>query len=183
MPDTNRYKMLLILTGFMGSGKSSVGKIVAERLGLRFVDLDAEIVAASGCSINDTFARDGEQAFRTLECSRLEQTLSTGEGCVLATGGGTVISAQNRTLMRSRGVIINLKVTLEQVLARLNGCSDRPLLAGKDAAKRAKALIDEREQYYADADIRIDTDGKSVEDVAAEILCRLKGLLSERTVR
>jgi shikimate kinase len=175
--------MLLVLTGFMGSGKSSVGKVVAERLGLRFVDLDAEIVAASGCSINDTFARDGELAFRTLESSRLEQILLAGEGRVLATGGGTVISAQNRTLMRSRGVVINLKVTLEQVLARLSGCSDRPLLAGKDAAKRAKALMDEREQYYADADIRIDTDGKSVEDVAAEILCRLKGLLSERTVR
>ena len=166
---------LLILTGFMGSGKSSVGKIVAERLGYRFVDLDAEIVNASGCSINETFARVGEQEFRTLESSQLEQILSAGEGSVLATGGGAVISAQNRTLMRSRGVIINLKVTLDQVLTRLKGCSDRPLLAGEDAAKRATTLMNEREQYYADADIRIDTDGKSMEDVAAEILCRLKG--------
>ncbi|GAC1472001.1 MAG: shikimate kinase [Desulfuromonadaceae bacterium] len=166
---------LLILTGFMGSGKSSAGKIVAERLGYRFVDLDDEIVAASGCSINDIFARDGEQAFRTLESSRLEQILSTGEGSVLATGGGAVISAQNRDLMRNRGVVINLKVTLEQVLARLKGCSDRPLLAGEDAVKRATTLMNEREQFYADADIRIDTDGKSVEDVATEILCRLKG--------
>lgn len=96
-------KRLLILTGFMGSGKSSVGKIVAERLGYRFVDLDAEIVTASGCSINDIFARDGEQEFRTLESSRLEQILSAGEESVVATGGGAVISAQNRTLMRSRG--------------------------------------------------------------------------------
>jgi shikimate kinase len=166
---------LLILTGFMGSGKSSVGKIVAERLGYRFVDLDAEIVAKSGCSINDIFARDGEQEFRKLESSRLELILSAGEGSVIATGGGAVISAQNRTLMRNRGVIINLKVTLEQVLARLKGCSDRPLLAGEDAVKRATALMNEREQFYADSDIRIDTDGKSVEDVATEILCRLKG--------
>jgi shikimate kinase len=167
---------LLILTGFMGSGKSSVGKIVAERTGFRFIDLDAEIVTAAGCSVNDIFARDGEEAFRCQESSRLEQLLSEGEGCVVATGGGAVISGWNRSLMRSRGVVINLKVTLEQVLARLDGCSDRPLLAGEDAAKRAKALMDEREQFYADADIRIDTDGKSVEDVAAEILCRLKGL-------
>jgi len=166
---------LLILTGFMGSGKSSVGKIVAEQTGFRFIDLDAEIVAAAGCSINDIFARDGEEAFRRQESSRLEQLLSEGEMCVVATGGGAVISGRNRSLMRSRGVVINLKVTLEQVLARLDGCSDRPLLAGEDAAKRAKALMDEREQFYADADIRIDTDGKSVEDVAAEILCRLKG--------
>ncbi len=166
---------MLFLTGFMGSGKSSVGKILAERLGCRFIDLDAEIVAAAGCSINEIFARDGEQAFRALEGAQLEQVLSSGEGSVLATGGGAVISAQNRTLMRSRGVIINLKVTLEQVLARLHGCSDRPLMAGDNAAQRATTLMNEREQFYADADIRIDTDGKSVEDVAAEILCRLKG--------
>lgn len=172
----------LILTGFMGSGKSSVGNIVAKRLGYRFIDLDAEIVAAAGCSINDIFARDGEDAFRMLESSQLEQVLSAGEGSVVATGGGAVISPLNRTLMRDRGVIINLKVTLEEVLARLKGCSDRPLLAGEDAAKRAKSLMNEREQFYADADIRIDTGGKSVEDVAIEILCRLKGFFSEHTV-
>jgi shikimate kinase len=174
---------LLILTGFMGSGKSSVGKIVAERAGFRFIDLDTEIVAVAGCAINDIFVRDGEEAFRALESSQLEKVLLAKDGCVVATGGGAVISGRNRALMRSRGVVVNLKATLEQVLARLNGCSDRPLLAGEDAAKRAKTLMDEREQFYADADIRIDTGGKSVEDVAAEILCRLKGLLSERTVR
>jgi shikimate kinase len=169
---------VLILTGFMGSGKSTVGRVLAERLGCRFVDLDAKIVTAAGCSISDLFARDGEDGFRKLESFQLEQVLTVGEGSVVATGGGAVISAQNRTLMRSRGVIINLKVTLEQLLTRLNGCTDRPLLAGGDAAKRAATLMDEREQYYADADIRIDTDEKSVEDVAAEILCSLKGLFN-----
>ncbi|NTV48372.1 MAG: shikimate kinase [Geobacteraceae bacterium] len=172
----------LIMTGFMGSGKSTVGKIVAERLGYRFIDLDAEIVAAAGCSVNDIFANKGEPEFRALESSTLEQILSAEERCVVATGGGAVICQQNRTLMRRRGVIINLMVTLEQMLVRLSGCSDRPLLAGDDAAKRAETLMNEREQFYADADIRIDTDGKSVEDVAAEILCRLKGLLSEYPV-
>ncbi len=141
----------------------------------RFVDLDAEIVAAAGCSINDIFARDGEQSFRTLESLQLEKVLSAGEGSVIATGGGAVISANNRIMMRSRGVIVNLKVTLGSGADPSERDSDRPLLTGDDAAKRAKALMDEREQFYADADIRIDTDGKSVEDVAAEILCRLKG--------
>lgn len=173
----------LVLTGFMGSGKSTVGRVVAEQLGWRFVDLDAEIVTAAGCSINEMFASDGEPSFRMVESAQLEQILSAGERCVVATGGGTVISAQNRALMHSRGVIVNLKVTLEQVVDRLKGCCDRPLIAGEDADKRAKALMDEREQFYADADIRIDTDGKSVEDVATEILCRLKGLFSECTVR
>lgn len=165
----------LILTGFMGSGKSFVGKIVAERLGYRFIDLDAEIVAVAGCSINKIFARDGEQSFRALETSQLMRILAKGERCVVATGGGAVISAANREVMRNRGVIINLKVSPEQVGDRLKGCTDRPLLAGDDSGERTKALMNEREQFYADADIRIDTDGKSVEDVAAEILRRLKG--------
>jgi shikimate kinase len=165
----------LILTGFMGSGKSSVGRIVAALRGSSFIDLDAEIVTAVGCSINEIFARDSEQSFRTLESLQLEKVLNAGGGSVIATGGGAVIAAHNRALMRNHGIIINLNVTLEQVLARLRGASDRPLLAGDDAAERAQALMNEREQFYADADIRIDTDGKSVEDVATEILCRLKG--------
>jgi shikimate kinase len=168
----------LILTGFMGSGKSSVGKFLASLRGCDFIDLDAEIVAVAGCSINNIFARDGEQSFRHLESLQLEKVLAAGEGSVIATGGGAVLAAQNRMLMRNRGVIINLKVTLEQVIARLKGCNDRPLLAGDDAAVSAQTLMSAREQFYADADIRIDTDGKSVEDVATEILCRLKGFLA-----
>jgi shikimate kinase len=166
---------VLILTGFMGSGKSSVGKVVAERLGYQFVDLDAEIVTAAGCSIMDFFARNGEHAFRLLESLQLERVLSAGRGGrVLATGGGAVISSHNRKLMRSYGVIVNLKVSLDQVIARLSGCSDRPLLAGDNTVKRAALLLEEREQFYCDSDIKIDTDGKSVEDVAAEILSRFK---------
>ncbi|MBW4056323.1 MAG: shikimate kinase [Proteobacteria bacterium] len=168
-------KKLLILTGFMGSGKTSVGKIVAKRCGYRFVDLDAEIVSAAGRAINDIFATEGEQAFRLLESARLEQILTAGGTCVIATGGGAVISEQNRALMRARGVIINLNVSLDHVLSRLNKCTDRPLLAGENTLERATKLMNEREQFYSDADIRIDTDGKSVEDVATEILCRLKG--------
>jgi shikimate kinase len=171
-------KKVLVLTGFMGSGKSAVGKIVAERLGWQFVDLDAEIVVSAGCSINDIFSRDGEQAFRKIERSQLEILLSRKEKFVLATGGGSVICTHNRSLLRSRGMVVNLMVTLEQVMARLRGCSDRPLLAGEDAAQRAALLMNEREQFYADSDIRIDTDGKSVEDVATELLCRLKGCFS-----
>ena len=165
----------VILTGFMGSGKSTVGRVLAKRLACRFVDLDAEIVSASGCSINELFAREGEPAFRELESVHLKRILAAGAGCVLATGGGAVISDQNRAVMRSCAVIINLQVTLDQVLDRLKGCSNRPLLAGEDAATRAAALMSAREQFYADADIRIDTDEKSVEDVSEEILCRLKG--------
>jgi shikimate kinase len=153
----------------MGSGKSSVGKVLAERLDWRFVDLDAEIVATAGRSINDIFAQDGEQVFRSMESACLERVLGDGRS-VVATGGGVVVSDENRRTLRSRGVVVNLVVTLPQVLTRLHGAVDRPLFAGSNAAKSVKLLMDAREQFYADADIRIDTDRKSVEDVAAEIL-------------
>jgi shikimate kinase len=159
----------LILTGFMGSGKSSVGRILAERLGCPFVDLDALVVAAEGRTINDIFTRDGEQAFRAIESRCLEDVLDGGPA-VIATGGGVVIADDNRRRMRERGVVVNLAVSLPQVLLRLRGATDRPLLAGDEAANRAELLMDGRKQFYADADIRIDTDGKSVEDVAAEII-------------
>jgi shikimate kinase len=159
----------LVLTGFMGSGKSSVGRVLSARLGCPFVDLDAEIVTAAGRSINDIFAQDGEQAFRNIESTCLKRVLGDGR-TVIATGGGVVMAGDNRSCMRSRGVVVNLVVSLPQVLERLHGAADRPLFAGSNAPNSVKLLMDAREQFYADADIRIDTDGKSVEDVAAEIL-------------
>jgi shikimate kinase len=165
----------LILTGFMGSGKSSVGQVLARRLGCMFVDLDAEIVATAGRPINDIFTHNGEQAFRSLESACLERVLG-GARAVIATGGGIVIADDNRSKMRSRGVVVNLVVSLPQVLNRLHGAADRPLFAGSNAPNSVKLLMDAREQFYADADIRIDTDGKSVEDVAAEILRFVEGL-------
>ena len=159
----------------MGSGKSSVGRVLAKKMSCSFIDLDSEIVAVTGRSINEIFLQDGEPAFRLLETDCLQRVLQSGRA-VIATGGGAVISAENRAIMRSRGVVVNLGVSLSKVLQRLHGASDRPLLAGDDAAKRAESLMELRKQFYADADIRIDTDGKSVEDVAAEILRFVKGL-------
>ncbi|HIJ81492.1 MAG TPA: shikimate kinase [Desulfuromonadales bacterium] len=166
----------VILTGFMGSGKSSVGRLLATQLAYRFIDLDEEIITSQGCSINEIFAREGEASFRATEAGMLEKLLS--EECddiILATGGGAVIADSNRSLMRRLGTVVNLKASLEQVLTRLQGCEDRPLMAGDYAAERAERLMNDREQFYADADIRIDTNGKSVEDVADEILSHLKG--------
>lgn len=169
MPDK-----LLILTGFMGVGKSCVGRQLARSMQRRFIDLDAEIVARDGRSINDIFAQDGETFFRVFESGCLKDLVSGGAN-VLATGGGTVISAENRALMRTNGVIINLFAPFEMIFKRLSGSAHRPLCSGKDAEIRLKKLFAEREQFYSDADIRIDTDGKSVEDIAAEILAALKG--------
>lgn len=174
----NRTKRPVILTGFMGSGKSSVGSLLAKLLSCRFIDLDTEIVSAAGCSINEIFDQDGEEAFRLLEGILLERILSENEAAVIATGGGAVIAGQNRILMRNCGFVVNLRATLAQVLVRLDGCSNQPLLAGEKAPERVKALMAEREHFYADADIQIDTDGKSVEDVAMEILSSLNRLFA-----
>jgi shikimate kinase len=153
----------------MGSGKSSVGRILAERLDCPFVDLDGVVVATAGRSINDIFTGEGEEAFRRMESACLERVLGGGRS-VVATGGGVVMADGNRSRMRYMGVVVHLAVSLPQVLIRLHGATDRPLFAGSNAPNSVKLLMDAREQFYADADIRIDTDGKSVEDVAAEIL-------------
>ena len=165
------YKRFVILTGFMGTGKSSVGCALAKSLDCPFIDLDAEIVAKAGASINVIFADKGEAAFRTMESACLERVLGEAPA-VVATGGGVVISELNRRLMRSRGVVVNLTASLPIILLRLKDATDRPLYA----AKRVASLLEGREQFYADADIRIDTDNKSVEDVSVQIQAFLKGL-------
>ncbi|NVN89503.1 MAG: shikimate kinase [Desulfuromonadales bacterium] len=165
----------VILTGFMGCGKSSVGRKLAESLRLPFIDLDAVIVADAGKSINDIFASEGEAAFRARESACLERVLREGKA-VIAGGGGVVVADSNRALMRSRGIVVNLIASLPVILGRLKGATDRPLFSEKDASIRVAALMEERQQFYADADIRIDTDNKSVEDVSALILKILEGL-------
>ncbi len=165
----------IILTGFMGAGKSSVGRVLSRLCGLPFIDLDAEIVADAGQSINQIFAEKGEDYFRGEEQRILNLLLARGPA-VLATGGGAVLADENRRAMRSHGTIVNLQASLATVLSRLEGAKDRPLYAGHDPQARIKALMAAREQFYADADIRIDTNGKSVEDVAAEIIDKLRKL-------
>lgn len=163
----------LVLTGPMGSGKTSVGQVLAVRLGWEFVDLDALIVQRSGKSINAIFADQGEAAFRALEQQQLA-ALAGKERIVLSTGGGAVINPDNRRLMRRIGPIINLTAPVAELAVRLAACTDRPLLQGDEPLElKIARLMEEREQFYADSDIRIDTVGKSVEDVAAEVLTRL----------
>lgn len=159
----------------MGSGKSSVGPLLANALNATFIDLDCEIEKNSGLSINTIFAEKGEAWFRRYETEQLFAITSTPK-TVIATGGGIVIDPENINFMRKQGIIVNLQVSLEEVLVRTNNTSHRPLLAGKDTSTKAKALLNQREVYYADADIRIDTALKTVEDVVAEILHKLKGL-------
>lgn len=164
----------IVLTGPMGSGKTSVGRLLARSLDWEFIDLDALIVSRAGKSINAIFAEEGEVAFRRLEQEQLAGLVGRLQ-IVLSTGGGAVIDPENRRLMRLIGPVVNLTASLETLAGRLATCTERPLLQGEEEQRLVKIqrLLKEREQYYADSDIRIDTVGKSVEDVAAEVLKRL----------
>lgn len=164
----------IFLTGFMGCGKTSVGRVLAQRLGYRFVDLDLAIVEQAGASVKEIFAEKGEPEFRRLE-SRALEGIAAGTGSVVSTGGGVVLAEGNRALMRGAGVIVNLTATVEALVARLVGDSERPLLEGDPSGQRIRNMLETREPFYADADLRIDTSNKSVDAVATEILDALKG--------
>ncbi len=159
----------IILTGFMGTGKSSVGRVLADRLGYRYCDLDALIVAAAGSSINEIFARHGEAHFRRIE-AEMVRSIANMSGLVVATGGGAVLDPENRRQLRAAGFVVNLTAPAAEIFKRLQGENERPLLKEEKSLEKIGVMLQEREPFYADADIRIDTTGKSVEDVVAEIL-------------
>jgi shikimate kinase len=163
----------VILTGFMGTGKSTVGRILASRLGYSFVDTDMCIVEREGCSINDIFDKKGESYFRNVERDVIECVL-TMDNQVVSTGGGAVISSENRNTMRRSGIVVNLTAASDSILSRLGLEAERPLLQGAKCMDNIEKMLSEREPYYADSDIRIDTSCKNVEDVVREILLFLE---------
>jgi shikimate kinase len=159
----------LILTGFMGTGKSSVGRLLAEKLGYVFKDIDEIIVRENGSTISEIFAKFGEAFFRSLEKDVLKRELM-GDRMVVSTGGGAVIAEENRKLMRRQGLVINITATPDAILERLKNDNGRPLLADGNKTIIITKMLAQRESYYADADIQIDTTGKNVDDVVREIL-------------
>ncbi len=161
--------MLITLTGFMGSGKTTVGRILADALGCPFLDLDDLIVKKGGKSIPDIFAQDGEPAFRQLEARLLRQTVEKyGEStAVLSLGGGAVTTPASATLVHEKTVCIYLRATLDTLLERLAGESAGRPLADASLAERLAA----REPLYEKtAHVVIDTDGLTPEDVSDEII-------------
>ena len=161
--------MMITLTGFMGSGKTTVGKVLADFLGCPFMDLDDLIVKKAGKSIPEIFAQDGEPAFRQLEARLLRQTVEkyTENPVVLALGGGAVTAPASASLLREKTVCIYLRATLETLLARLEGETAGRPLADASLADRLAA----REPLYEEtAHVIIDTDGLTPEEVADEII-------------
>ncbi len=164
--------MNIILAGFMGSGKSSVGPLLARMMGVDFLDTDSLIEAQSGKSIDSIFRDKGEGFFRELESSILAGI--KGEDRVIAVGGGALINTENIHVLKKKGLLIVLKVSLQAAAARLADTCDRPLLNKMDGDKEELAtLMAEREAGYGKADIFIETDNLSPQDVAKRIFDRL----------
>lgn len=162
----------------MGAGKSSVGRIVAEELGMPFVDLDEVIFSASGKSAKEIFENQGEETFRALETEALRKVESFPHS-VVACGGGVVISPANREILKRAGKVIYLKVDAAEALARIGDTSTRPLLSGPFGVLAATHLLKARESLYAAvADEIIDTKGRSIEEVAFLVTSSLSGKLS-----
>ena len=172
----------LYLVGMMGSGKTSTGRPLAERLGYGFVDADAVIEQAAGCSIPEIFERDGEEGFRELE-SQVLSAISQRHSLVVATGGGGVTQPENWGLLHS-GIVIWLDVVPDQLLHRLNADSTvRPLLQTTDPEAALNALLNERRPLYSEADLTVVINDETPEAVADGILQLLPSLLKDPTQR
>jgi shikimate kinase/3-dehydroquinate synthase len=164
----------VVITGFMSSGKSSVGREVAQRLGRPFVDMDEVIEEREGATIVEIFAQRGEGHFRAME-KDLCHELAANRGLVIATGGGTLVPVENRSLMEEKGWVICLQADVEELLVRLPDDGSRPLLGG-DRRTEMETLLAERRQAYAPIATHIDTTGLAVTKIADVIV----GLVEEK---
>ena len=156
----------IVLVGMMGAGKSSVGRRLGARLGIPFVDADTEIETAAGMSISEIFAQHGESYFRAGEARVIARLLAHGPQ-VVATGGGSVMDANTRALIRAKGISIWLKADLDVLLKRTRRRNDRPLV------DKIKDLLPVREPLYAEADITIQSRDEPHEMIVDEVVAAL----------
>ena len=170
---SDRRLVNLALIGFMGTGKTSVGRHVAEQLGFEFIDTDELIQADTGRTIADIFARDGEPAFRALE-KQLVRKLSLREKVLIATGGGLPTNAENLAALKSFALVICLWASPEKIWERVKNQSHRPLLHDADPQKKIRELLAVREPFYRQADVLINTDLRSVREAAQQIVLQYK---------
>jgi len=150
----------VFLVGMMGAGKSTVGPLLAKRLGRRFLDTDHEVEARAGRTIAAIFAAEGEARFRALEREAIER--ASGESAVVALGGGAIAQPGALERLKARGTLVYLSAPVERLLARIGDGADRPLLAGVAPAarlERLRELLAAREPFYAAADHAVDATG------------------------
>ncbi len=178
LPDIRKT---LVLVGLMGAGKSCIGRRLATRLELPFVDADREIEEAAGCSIPEIFQRHGEQAFRDGE-RRVILRLLEGTVCVLATGGGAFMDPRTRAAIGERGISIWLRADLDLLARRVSRRNDRPLLQVDDPRRKLEELMAVRHPVYAEADIIVDSQDGPPDATLERVLAGLSAHLGNAAV-
>ena len=167
----------IYLTGFMGAGKTTTGKLLAANLKRKFLDTDQLVEKKMNLSITQIFKDHGEAFFRDLESEVLESLSDHQPGnLVIATGGGVVLRKNNRFLLKQNGLVIFLKAAPEELYHRIKSENLRPLLAGPDPAQSIMEMLAQREDFYRDCHLEIDTTAKVPETVVSEILFKLHNL-------
>ena len=168
MSDTRRIENLALI-GFMGTGKSSVGRLIAEQLHFTFLDTDELIVAQVGRPITDIFAQQGEPAFRALEHQVVEQ-LTGRTQTVIATGGVVPVNPANLASLKIHALVVCLWASPEKIWEHVRGQSHRPLLHDPNPLARIRELLAQREPFYRQADVLVNTEMRSVREVAQQIV-------------
>lgn len=164
----------IVLIGFMGTGKSTVGVKLADKLGMEFIDMDKEIEKITGMSISTLFKRHGEIRFRSEE-KLMAKKLGSQKGAVIATGGGIVLQEENIEALRENGILICLDAEPEDIFARvIRKRASRPLLKKNLQVKDIEEMLKAREPFYNCADFRVNTSGKELDVVVNDIIKYIK---------
>jgi shikimate kinase len=163
----------IVLTGFMGTGKTVVGKELARLLHRKLIDIDTEIEKSQKMTINEIFRRFGEPRFREIETEMI-RNVSKKKNVIISTGGGAVLKQENVNALREAGIIICLMATHETILQRTSKNSQRPLLLVENPLERIKRLLEFRMPYYNKADIIVDTAEKTPLQIAEEIIEKIR---------
>lgn len=160
----------IFLIGFMGAGKSSIAKVLVEKLSMKLIEMDARIVEEQGMTINDIFANYGESHFRDIE-SKLILDIGDEGNSVVSCGGGVVVRNENTEYMKKNGIVIYLSATPETIYDRVKDGTDRPILNGHMNVEYIAELMEKRRLLYENAaDCTVKTDGKTVEQIVEEIV-------------
>jgi len=170
----------LVLIGFMGTGKTTVGKKLAKALGMRFIDTDHEIERVTGMTVNQIFRKYGEVRFRSEEKAAVRRITREGNH-VIATGGGVILDPENVCMLKQSGVVICLSASPEVIYRRLSRKRNRPLLRTENPMEAIISLLEQRQPLYRCADFTIDTSGLGLDEVVAEAVRVYRVRTSEDT--
>jgi shikimate kinase len=169
----------LVLVGLMGAGKSAVGRRVASRLGIPFIDADTEIEKAAGCTISEIFVREGEDGFRAGERRVVSRLLDTEPIHVLATGGGAFIEPGTRALIKEKAISLWLRADLDVLFERVSRRSHRPLLKTADPKGTLAALMEQRYPVYAEAELVVDSGEGPIGAMVERVMAAMRDYLKQ----